>query len=139
MSKFLALRLSGRDYVDLLGLDNYADVGRSGIRNHPRKTLRFHHRVESIDPTCRGKEQSLRDDRDRDGRSKGAGLVYKDNLDPIKQNPEIRLLTSWCGAMQTPKHHYAPYPGHASAPDFVKFFQDPGTLFEADLKNVYKN
>jgi len=36
-------------------------------------------------------------------------------------------------------HHYAPYPGHTSAPDFIKFRNDPFTIFEEDLPNMYKN
>ncbi len=36
------------------------------------------------------------------------------------------------------KHHYAPYPGHSSSTDFVKFYNDPATLFERDLPDMYK-
>jgi len=36
------------------------------------------------------------------------------------------------------KHHYAPYPGHSSAADFLKFYSDPATLFERDLPDMYK-
>jgi mannan endo-1,4-beta-mannosidase len=35
-------------------------------------------------------------------------------------------------------HYYAPYPGHPSVPDFVKFRNDPYTIFEDDLPNIYK-
>jgi mannan endo-1,4-beta-mannosidase len=35
-------------------------------------------------------------------------------------------------------HFYAPYPGHNSVPDFIKFFNDPNSLFEKDLPNMYK-
>ncbi|MFH0760840.1 MAG: glycosyl hydrolase [Bacteroidota bacterium] len=28
-----------------------------------------------------------------------------------------------------PSHHYAPYPGHLSSPDFIKFFDAPETVF----------
>ena len=37
-----------------------------------------------------------------------------------------------------PDHHYAPFPGHSSAPDFVKFRKDPFTIFEDDLPKMYK-
>ena len=36
------------------------------------------------------------------------------------------------------KHHYAPYTGHSSAEDFIKFEKDSYTFFEKDLPNVYK-
>ena len=37
-----------------------------------------------------------------------------------------------------PDHHYAPFPGHRSALDFVKFRKDLYTIFEEDLPNMYK-
>jgi len=37
------------------------------------------------------------------------------------------------------KHHfYAPFPGQISVPDFLKFYNDEYTLFENDLKGIYK-
>jgi len=36
-----------------------------------------------------------------------------------------------------PGHYYAPYPGHPSADDFVRFYEDPFTLFEDDLPDLY--
>jgi len=36
-----------------------------------------------------------------------------------------------------PGHYYAPYPGHPSADDFVRFYEDPYTLFEDDLPDLY--
>ncbi|MCA0444627.1 MAG: T9SS type A sorting domain-containing protein [Bacteroidetes bacterium] len=34
-------------------------------------------------------------------------------------------------------HHYAPYPGHKTVPDFQKFYDDPYTLFTQDLPDMY--
>ncbi len=34
-------------------------------------------------------------------------------------------------------HFFAPYPGHATVPDFIKFYKDPYTLFEKDLPNMF--
>jgi mannan endo-1,4-beta-mannosidase len=44
----------------------------------------------------------------------------------------------WRNDTKSPTHFYAPYPGHSSASDFIKFYEDPYTLFEKDLKNIYK-
>ena len=38
---------------------------------------------------------------------------------------------------QDEHHHFAPYPGHPSVPDFLKFYDDPYTLFESDLPDMY--
>ena len=35
-------------------------------------------------------------------------------------------------------HFYAPYPGQASAADFLRFKQDPFVLFEDELPNLYR-
>jgi len=37
-----------------------------------------------------------------------------------------------------PGHHFAPYPGHASSADFLRFHQDPFTFFEDDLPDLYE-
>jgi mannan endo-1,4-beta-mannosidase len=60
-------------------------------------------------------------------------------LNPIKKNPEIQMsyLLVWRNA--TEKHHYAPYPGHASVADFMKFYDDPYTFFESDIRNIYQS
>ncbi len=34
-------------------------------------------------------------------------------------------------------HFFAPYPGHASVPDFLKFYNDPFTIFESRLPDMY--
>ncbi len=34
-------------------------------------------------------------------------------------------------------HHFAPYPGHPSVPDFLDFYRDPATWFEKDLPDMY--
>jgi len=39
---------------------------------------------------------------------------------------------------QSPTHYYAPFPGQVSVPDFIRFYMDPYTLFEDDLKNIYR-
>jgi mannan endo-1,4-beta-mannosidase len=38
-----------------------------------------------------------------------------------------------------PDHFYGPHPGHPSAPDFVRFRNDPSTLFEDDLPDMYRS
>jgi len=37
-----------------------------------------------------------------------------------------------------PTHFYAPFPGQVSEKDFILFYNDPYTLFEKDLKKIYK-
>jgi mannan endo-1,4-beta-mannosidase len=44
----------------------------------------------------------------------------------------------WPNDMNSPTHYYAPFPGQVSVPDFKKFYDDDFTLFEKDLKGIYK-
>jgi mannan endo-1,4-beta-mannosidase len=59
-------------------------------------------------------------------------------LNPIKATPAIQIayVLVWRNANTT--HHYAPFRGHASEADFISFYKDPVTLFEYDLKNIYR-
>ncbi|MGE5498956.1 MAG: glycosyl hydrolase [Syntrophothermus sp.] len=59
-------------------------------------------------------------------------------LPPFKTDSvasNIIYAAVWRNANTT--HHYAPYPGHPTAPDFVKFYNDSYTMFEKDLPNMY--
>jgi len=50
----------------------------------------------------------------------------------------LSYVLVWRNDQSSPTHFYAPYPGQVSVPDFLKFYQDPYTLFENDLQNIYK-
>lgn len=51
---------------------------------------------------------------------------------------QLCYVLVWRNNMRSPTHYYAPFPGQVSVPDFMKFYDDPYTLFEMDLKNIYK-
>jgi mannan endo-1,4-beta-mannosidase len=51
---------------------------------------------------------------------------------------QLAYVLVWRNDSQSPTHYYAPFPGQISAPDFIKFYNDPYTLFENDLKAIYK-
>ncbi len=130
----------GDDYVDIVGYDNYWDVG------HPanKKTIEEQgkdlakglqlitavaqekNKVATLSET--GQESLLND--------KWFTEVL---LNPIKnsQKPiEIAWILVWRNA--NTKHHYAPYPGHKSEPDFKEFVNDDLSFMESDLDNPYK-
>ena len=53
---------------------------------------------------------------------------------------DLRLayVLVWRNDARSPTHYYAPYPNLVSVPDFMNFYNDPYTLFENDLKNIYE-
>jgi mannan endo-1,4-beta-mannosidase len=72
--------------------------------------------------------------------SEAGGPIAKQNdwwtrtiLETLRPIPLSYVLV-WRNPWQSPQNAFAPFKGHPSAPDFVKFYQDPHTLF---LKDVY--
>ena len=62
--------------------------------------------------------------------------VLWNNLRADSITKKIAYLLVWRNAHLG--HFYAPYPGHSSVPDFIKFYNDPNSLFEKDLPDMYK-
>jgi len=60
-------------------------------------------------------------------------------LENLRQVPLSYVLV-WRNPWQKPGDAFAPFKGHPSAPDFVKFYQDPHTLFLKDVSgnNMYR-
>ena len=56
-------------------------------------------------------------------------------LMPIIQKYPISYVLVWRNAREKENHFYAPYPGQVSEQDFVKFYNDPKTLFAGDMKS----
>ena len=59
------------------------------------------------------------------------------SLLPKLQNYPLAYVLTWRNAREKPGHFFAPYPGQTSEQDFVKFHDDPKTLFANDV-NLYK-
>jgi mannan endo-1,4-beta-mannosidase len=50
----------------------------------------------------------------------------------------VSFVLVWRNDAKSPTHFYAPFPGQKSEKDFIDFYNSPYTLFESDLKNIYK-
>lgn len=61
---------------------------------------------------------------------------WTQTLMPVIEKYPISYVLVWRNAREKKNHFYAPYPGQVSADDFVKFYDDPRTLFAGDMKNV---
>ena len=130
-------RYPGDDYIDIIGLDFYCFSPNSAEeacalykqkveKNVPMlcQVAKEHNKVPAITET--GYE------------GLGSNDWWTKTLLPnISQYPVSYVLV-WRNADDKPGHFYAPYPGHPSIPDFVKFYKDKRTLFAKDLKGFYK-
>lgn len=123
----------GDDYVDILGLDDYRDVKPENDPTELTRQLRL--LVEMAEE--RGKVAALTET--------GLESTPEENwwtgrlLRYIKADPvatRIAWVLVWRNARTG--HHYAPYPGHRSVPDFLEFCRDPLILMEWQLPKLYK-
>lgn len=131
----------GDDYIDIIGLDNYWDVGSSyndktAMESRPEL-------VQSLELISgiaqeKNKPAALTET--------GAEALTIDQwytkvlLQPVKEN-KARIRIAWALVWRNarPDHMYAPYPGHASSADFVEFRNDPAVFFEDDIKGIYSS
>lgn len=131
--KFLE-RYPGDEWVDMVGMDNYGDMGRNGRYSLDTAALKL--KIVSDYAHKAGKLAAFTE----------TGLEsipnttwWTESLLPVMKGPRMRLayVLVWRNDARSETHYYAPHPGHPSVPDFMKFYNDPYTLFENDLKNVY--
>jgi mannan endo-1,4-beta-mannosidase len=127
-------RYPGDEWVDMVGMDNYGDMGRdryapevaskklkivSDYAIKKGKLAAFTETgLESIPDTTWWTETLLK-------------VIKKDNM-------QLCYVLVWRNDSRSPTHYYAPFPGQVSVPNFMEFYNDPYTLFEKDLKGIYK-
>lgn len=126
-------RYPGDDWVDMVGMDNYGDMGRDR-RAIDKAALKL--KIVSDYAMEAGKLAAFTE----------TGLEsipdttwWTETLLKTMKTGDMRLcyVLVWRNDVRSPTHYYAPYPGHPSVPDFLKFYNDPYTLFENDLKGIY--
>jgi mannan endo-1,4-beta-mannosidase len=127
-------RYPGDEWVDMLGMDNYGDMGRD------RYALDTAAMKLKIVCDIAHKRKKLAAFTETGLESIPNPTWWTETLLKVMRSKEMRLcyVLVWRNDTQSPTHYYAPFPGHTpSTPDFKKFYNDPYTLFESDLKNIY--
>ena len=128
-------RYAGNEWVDMLGVDNYADFGRDGKYNLDTGIIKL--QIVSDYAKKAGKVAAFTE----------TGLESIPNptwwtgtLGKALKTKKLRLayVLVWRNDARSPTHFYAPFPGQVSVPDFIKFYNDKYTLFEKDLKRMYQ-
>ena len=123
----------GDDYVDILGIDNYAFVKD---KVDIPKTVKLLEMIVNL-AAEKGKIAALTET--------GHESVPIDNwwtevlLKSIQATPKtskIAWVHLWRNAWIP--HHYTPYKGHPSEANFKQFYQDSTTVFENDLPDMYR-
>jgi len=128
-------RYPGDEWVDLVGMDNYADFGRDGKYNLEAGINKL--TIVSNYAKKAGKLAAFTE----------TGLESIPNetwwtgtlLKALNSNKiQLAYVLVWRNDSKSPTHYYAPFPGHSSEADFLKFYNNSFTLFENDLENMYK-
>ncbi len=126
-------RYPGDPWVDMVGMDNYGDMGRN---RYDVDTAALKLKIVSDYALKAGKLAAFTE----------TGLESIPNekwwtgtLLKVMKTHRMRLsyVLVWRNDTRSPTHYYAPFPGHTSVPDFIEFYNDPYTLFENDLRNIY--
>lgn len=128
-------RYPGNEWVDLVGVDNYADFGRDGKYNLDTGIIKL--KIVSDFARKEGKLAAFTE----------TGLESIPNntwwtatlLKALKaEKMRFAYVLVWRNDVNSPTHYYVPYPGHTSVPDFIKFYNNKYTLFENDLWKIYE-
>jgi mannan endo-1,4-beta-mannosidase len=128
-------RYPGNEWVDMVGMDNYGDMGRDDKYNVDAAIQKL-----KIVSSFALKNKKLAAFTETGLESLPNPTWWNDVLLKVMKSEGIRMsyVLVWRNDATSPTHYYAPFPGHSSVPDFKKFYDDPYTLFEKDLKNIYK-
>ncbi|GAB3224551.1 glycoside hydrolase family 26 protein [Spirosoma arcticum] len=128
-------RYPGDAWVDMVGVDNYADFGRDGKYNLPAGIAKL--KIVSDYAQKAGKLAAFTET----GLESIPDTTWWTNslLKSLKaEKMKLAYVLVWRNDTRSPTHYYAPYPGQVSVPDFMRFYQDPYTLFETDLPKLYR-
>ncbi|GAJ07822.1 unnamed protein product, partial [marine sediment metagenome] len=122
----------GDDYVDVMAFDDYRGLNNKGSTHRTISML--------------GILDSLAHEHSKMTAISETGLETIPNsewftdvfLSTIKTN-SATMNASWILFWRNgrPDHFYAPYPGHSSAEDFIRFKEDELTYFLSDIQGIY--
>lgn len=134
----------GDDYVDIIGLDNYWDVGHP-MNNAPaaEDSINFIRSLELV--------TSIADKKGKIAALTETGMeaipdstwwtdVMMEGINATGQSRKIAYLQVWRNAnfeREQRDHYYAPYPGQLSADNFIEFYRHKSILFEDELPDLY--
>ncbi len=129
----------GDEYVDILGLDDYWNVGGSSNKNNPEiQEEHFITNLRLIDQLAKEKNKiATLSETGQSGLSNAKWFTER-ILNPIKKCNDIKLsyILVWRNA--NARYCFAPYIGHQTEKDFVNFRLNKRILFEPDIDNLYK-
>lgn len=129
-------RYPGDAYVDMVGIDNYGDWGRDGKYDLAAGIKK----LQIVDAYAK-KTHKLAAFTETGLESIPNPTWWTETLLQSIKEAKVQMVyvLVWRNDSASPTHFYAPFPGQVSEKDFIKFYNDPYTLFEKDLPKMYKS
>jgi len=124
----------GDDYVDVLGFDDYHSLAK---KETTRGTVTMLEILAAL-----GRERSKLITISETGVETIPDETWFTNVVlPTFKTNDATMKASWILFWRNgrPDHYYAPYPGHPSTVDFIKFKEDSITLFLSEIQGIYKS
>lgn len=131
----ILFRWPGDNYVDFIGMDCYHGTNTNAFTTNIKNLA--HLSKDKMKP-CGVTETGIEGIR-KDG-IEISDYWTKQMFTPVA-GKKISMVVMWRNKYDpnhTGYHYYGPWSGHASASDFVKFYQSSFTLFSKDLPDMYK-
>lgn len=127
-------RYPGDDYVDILGFDFYHRNGDTGTDEFVRSVRTVLDYMTILSET-KDKPMVI-----SETGSEGIPIAnwWTEVLFKTVSEYPIAYVMVWRNAYSIKNHYYAPYPGQASEADFIRFYNEPRTLFLKEIKNKSK-
>jgi mannan endo-1,4-beta-mannosidase len=128
-------RYPGDEWVDMLGIDNYGDMGRDGRYDLAAAVTKL-----KIISDYALRKRKLAAFTETGLESIPNATWWTGTLLKVMQAEKLRLcyVLVWRNDTRSPTHFYAPFPGQVSVPDFLTFYNNPYTLFEKDVGGIYR-
>lgn len=128
-------RYPGNEWADMVGMDDYADFGRYGKYNLEQGYQRL--KIMS-DFAARNKKLAAFTETGLE--SIPNEKWWTEILLKTLQRSNLRLcyVLVWRNDSKSATHYYAPFPGQVSANNFIEFYNSPYTLFENNLRKIYR-
>ncbi|MEQ8471375.1 MAG: glycosyl hydrolase [Marinoscillum sp.] len=130
----LLYRWPGDDYVDFIGMDSYHGTNSSALSANVKNLAALS--KEKLKP-CGVTETGI--EGIRSNGEEYAKYWTQEILTPII-GKDISLIVMWRNKYDPQYggiHYYGPWIGHASADDFVDFYESSFTIFSQDLPDMY--
>lgn len=134
----------GDNYVDVIGLDNYWDVGHiANTASADEQKAHFTAALKQIASIARARNKIAALTETGNNKLTVPNFWTERILAPTLADPlasEITYVMVWRNAnlaREKEEQFFAPYPGQATAEDFKAFFAHPFVLFETELPALY--